>query len=117
MSSSGISPPAMNDPKGSCVKRKVFASLVVVLSLCQCVFAQVDRAVVRGRVIDAKQLPIAGVEVRLFHKATNELRVTATGNEGDFVFASLAPGSYRLEVEQPGQRKYTQDVDLFVNQE
>jgi carboxypeptidase family protein/TonB-dependent receptor-like protein len=99
------------------VERKFFGSLVIILSLCQCLLAQVDRAVIRGRVVDAKQLPIAGVEVRLFHKATNESRVTATGNEGDFVFASLAPGSYRLEVEQPGHRKYTQDVDLFVNQE
>ena len=55
--------------------------------------------------------------MRLFQKSINESRLTTSGNEGEFIFVSLTPGSYRLEVEQPGHRKYAQDLELFVNQE
>ena len=55
--------------------------------------------------------------MRLFQKSINESRLTTSGNDGEFIFVSLTPGSYRLEVEQPGHRKYSQDLELFVNQE
>ncbi|MGH9428897.1 MAG: carboxypeptidase-like regulatory domain-containing protein, partial [Terriglobia bacterium] len=99
------------------MKRKLIVFLLILISYCQVFYAQVDRAVVRGRVIDAKQLPVSGAQVRLFQKSTNESRLNTSGNEGEFVFAFLTPGSYRLEVEQPGHRKVAQDLELFVNQE
>jgi len=99
------------------VNRKLIVFLFILISYGQSFYAQVDRAVVRGRVVDAKQLPVSGAQVRLFQKSINESRLTTSGNEGDFIFVSLTPGSYRLEVEQPGHRKYAQDLELFVNQE
>ena len=106
-----------NYRKGPNVNRKLVVFLFILISYCQVSYAQVDRAVVRGRIVDAKQLPVSGAQVRLFHKSINESRLTTSGNEGEFIFVSLTPGSYRLEVEQPGHRKYVQDLELFVNQE
>ena len=91
--------------------------MLILISYFQVVFSQAHRAVIRGRVTDATQLAVSGAEVRLFHRATNESRLTASGNDGEFIFVSLMPGRYRLEIEQPVYRQYSQDLDLFVNQE
>ena len=99
------------------MNRKLIVFLFILISSCQGLYAQVDRAVVRGRIVDAKQLPISGAQVRLFQKSINESHLTTSGNDGEFTFVSLTPGSYRLEVVQPGHRKYMQDLDLFVNQD
>ena len=96
---------------------KLIVFLFILISWAQSFYAQVDRAIIRGRIIDAKQLPVSGAQVRLFQKSINESRLTTSGNEGEFIFVSLTPGSYRLEVEHPGHRKYAQDLELFVNQE
>src|SRR5262245_56162615 len=87
--------------KGPNVNRKPIVFLFILIFCCQSLYSQVDRAVVRGRVVDAKQLPVAGAQVQLFQKSINESRQTTSGSEGEFIFVSLTPGSYRLEVEQP----------------
>ena len=99
------------------MKGNLIFSMLILISCYARAFAQVDRAVVRGRVIDAKQLPVVGAQVQLFHKAINASRATTSGNEGEFIFPSLTPGGYRLEIEHPGHRKHSEDLDVLVNQE
>ncbi|HSO76897.1 MAG TPA: TonB-dependent receptor, partial [Blastocatellia bacterium] len=55
--------------------------------------------------------------VRLVQTETNESRMTRSGDHGEFAVSALPPGSYRIEVEQTGFKKYSRGVTLQVNQE
>lgn len=101
------------------MKLKTVLVLLNVLSLgvCAVLQAQGHRAVLRGHVSDASQFKLAGVQLRLVHELTNEMRLANTDRDGGFVFASLPPGAYRLEVEQAGHKRFVRKFDLVLNQE
>ncbi|MGB7925877.1 MAG: carboxypeptidase regulatory-like domain-containing protein [Pyrinomonadaceae bacterium] len=78
--------------------------------------AQTHRASIRGTITNATGNRLADASVRLFDEATNESRDAASEANGEFTVSGLPPGSYRLEVEAGGYKKYIRRFDLQVNQ-
>jgi len=72
---------------------------------------------IRGTLTDSASTPLSNVAIRLVQIETNESRITRTGDQGEFTVSALAPGPYRIEVEQTGYKKYSRLATLQVNQE
>ncbi len=79
------------------------ALLVVMASLTA--MAQSGAAVVRGIVTDQQGKAIAGASVKLTSVDKNLTRAQTTTEEGIYVFSSIAPGNYRIDVEAAGFKK------------
>jgi hypothetical protein len=84
------------------------AIVVVVLSLFNTAptFAQSFQGGLRGTIRDQGGAIIPGVEVSLINEATDVSRATMTNETGEFVFASVAPGTYKLHVMMPGFKTF-----------
>jgi hypothetical protein len=79
---------------------------------------QTQSASLRGTVMDPNDAVIPGATVKAINVATNESRSLVSDEQGSFAITSLAPGSYRIEVEASGfARHIITQVDLPVNQE
>src|SRR5262249_4101165 len=79
--------------------------------------AQQHRGSIRGTVADSSRMPVANAPIKLIRADTNELRTVRSGDQGEFAVSALGPGSYRVEVEQTGYKKYSRVVTLEVNQD
>jgi hypothetical protein len=53
--------------------------------------------VVRGRVVDARERPVAGVRLAVVEPGREGGTTAVSGPRGDFAIAGLGPGPYRLE--------------------
>lgn len=78
--------------------------------------SQTHGASVRGTVFDPNRAVIPGASVRLVNEATGEARESASDNEGNYSFTSLAPGAYRLEASSVGFETFRRSLTLNVNQ-
>ena len=81
------------------------------------VSAQSPRASVRGLVVDPTGAAIPQVSLQITNEATGELRTSVTGGDGRFAVTTLPPGTYKIDVEQPGYKKYVSQTELQINQE
>src|SRR5262245_4754910 len=77
--------------------------LIIVATLTSA--AQSGSAVVRGTVADQQGKAIAGAKVTLTSVDKNLSRSQTTNEEGIYVFNSIAPGSYRIDVEAASFKK------------
>jgi hypothetical protein len=69
-----------------------------------------------GSVVDTQGAAIPGARVTAVHVATNQVRTVPANTEGQFLFAVLPVGEYRVSVVQPGFKKYEQTgIVLQVN--
>jgi hypothetical protein len=75
------------------------------------------RGSIQGRVTDPAGSNLAGVEIKAVRTDTNESRTTTTSATGDYSFALLLPGNYRLEFSKSGFKRYHVNLVLAVNQE
>jgi hypothetical protein len=81
--------------------------LCMALSLCECAgFGQTVGANLRGDVKDRSGSVCVGARVALINEETNEARTVLTGADGTFLVSVLQPGSYRIEAELAGFRRY-----------
>jgi hypothetical protein len=78
--------------------------------------AQTHLGSIRGTLTDASAAALPNVPIKLVQTETNESRSVRTGDEGEFTVSALPPGTYRLEVEQKGYKKYSRLATLQVNQ-
>lgn len=62
-----------------------------------------------GTVTDASGSAIPESNIVLTNNSTGERRTLATGPDGLYRFVNLVPGSYRLEIEKSGFRRYVRD--------
>jgi hypothetical protein len=99
------------------VKIRIFRLQILCLSLVLTANAQTHRASIRGTVADSSRTPLSDATIKLVRTDTNESRTVKSGGEGEFTASGLGPGSYRIEVEQSGYKKYSRYVTLDVNQE
>src|SRR5205807_1648499 len=56
---------------------------------------------VTGHISDASGAAIPAAKISLTNIATNAIRETVSTGSGDYTFAAVAPGVYRIRVEQP----------------
>src|SRR6185436_8427135 len=68
-----------------------------------------------GSVTDASGGALASASVSLINIATGDRRAVTTASDGSYRFVNLVPGSYRIEIEQTGFKRYTRSpVDVSV---
>jgi len=60
-----------------------------------------------GTVTDSSGASIQGATTTLTNIGTGERRVVTTPTDGSYRFVNLVPGSYKLDIEQAGFRRYT----------
>ncbi len=83
--------------------RRLAASVVSLVLLGSLAAAQDPAtAVLVGRVTDASGAPVAGARVKAVREGTGISRESATGANGGYVFASLAPSPYSVKIEASG---------------
>jgi hypothetical protein len=81
------------------------------------VWAQTLGGAIRGQVVMSSGSACANVHVSAINEDTGETRWTLSGADGEFALSALGPGSYRLEAEMPGFRKYVgKGISLQVGQ-
>ncbi|MFN6201270.1 MAG: carboxypeptidase-like regulatory domain-containing protein [Acidobacteriota bacterium] len=81
------------------------------------VLAQNQNGTIRGLVTGPTGEVVAGATVRLVREETGTTRTVRTGANGDYAFTLLAPGAYRIEIDQPGGSQYVYRTGLSVNQD
>ena len=69
-------------------------------------FGQSFQGGLRGTIRDQGGAIIPGVEASLINEATAVSRATITNETGEFVFASVAPGTYKLHIVMPGFKTF-----------
>jgi hypothetical protein len=80
-------------------------------------YAQTLDATIRGRLEERSGSLIANAVVRVINEETQDTRLTVSGADGEYTLPALPPGSYRIEAEYPGFRKYVHmGVRLLVGQ-
>src|SRR5262245_30563080 len=84
------------------VMAKRFAALLLVLLAGTCLNAQFDSANVLGTVHDATGAVVVGANVTLTNLETGISAQTVTNDTGDYWFASVRVGRYKLTAEKTG---------------
>jgi len=79
--------------------------------------AQTVRGSIGGNVADASGKAVSEAEVVLTSVETGRKRQTTSDRNGDFRFSSLPPARYVLDVTKSNFVKYSQPIELAVNQE
>src|SRR5262245_50522336 len=92
-------------------------ALIAAVVFTSAAAAQQPRASIRGDVVDPSGAAMANVEVVVTHESTNETRRTRTDAAGRFSVPGLAPGAYRVNIQQAGYGPYVARLELAVNQE
>jgi hypothetical protein len=78
--------------------------------------AQAVRGTLLGTIHDAQGAPVPGVTVTATETQTNVARSVVTNQSGNYVFANLKDGLYRVETALTGFKKFSRDgVDVKVN--
>jgi hypothetical protein len=89
------------------------ALLLLTLSQIGELSAQTLHATIRGQVLENAGSPRAGVTVTATNEETGEARQAVSDPEGAFTISLLPPGSYKLEAEAQGFRKYAENGVLL----
>ncbi|HVF49498.1 MAG TPA: TonB-dependent receptor [Pyrinomonadaceae bacterium] len=85
--------------------RTTLCMLLLPLLFCGSALAQAGQSEVRGTVKDQQGNVVAGATVTLTHAEKNFTRTQVTSSEGAYLFTSIEPGTYRVEVESTGFKK------------
>lgn len=97
--------------------RLLNSGLVIFICTAQICVGQGQRAAIRGLIEDNSKLAVPKAQVLVNNEETGESNTTFTNTTGEFIFATLPVGSYRLEVEHSGYKKYVSRFHLSVNQD
>ena len=85
-----------------------FISLALLAAFCAVLPAQQTSNIV-GLVQDPTGAGVAGATVALTETQANARRIATTNSVGEYNASSLAPGTYRIEVEKAGFQKLTRE--------
>jgi len=72
-------------------------------------FAQEFRSTVAGRVLDAQEAAVAGVKITATQTETGAKSETISGTDGLYTIPFLAPGTYKIEAESAGFKRYVRN--------
>jgi carboxypeptidase family protein len=92
--------------------------MMLILSLpTESAWAQQFTGTIRGTVQDSAGAVIAGAEVKVVNKGTNETHNVVTGGNGGYVVPQLKPGLYQVSIKRAGFKSATlDDVKIDVQQ-
>ena len=96
--------------------RIALLTLAVALAVSGLASAQAIRGTLLGTVTDTQGAAVPGVTVTATETRTNATRSAVTNQSGNFVFANLLDGLYRVETELTGFKKFSRDgIEVKVN--
>src|SRR4051812_37023386 len=81
------------------IRRFLFVSGMLAVLSTMSLFAQTFGEVT-GHITDATGAAVPAAKIYLTNTATNAVRETLTTDSGDYTFAAVAPGIYKIRVEQ-----------------
>src|SRR6266478_2181074 len=94
---------------------RMAAMLLVLLVVGSSAWGQATTSV-RGTIVDPSGKAVAGASVVLANSESKTERATTTGEQGEYQFLLVPPGTYKLTVTASGFRRYEQtDLQLLVN--
>src|SRR5689334_211365 len=97
--------------------RRIVWGLAVVSLLLSSAVAQEFRGTITGRVTDAQSASIPNAKIQVTLVATGGKSQTTTGTEGLYTIPFLAPGTYKMEVEASGFKRYLRDgIDVTAGE-
>jgi hypothetical protein len=107
----------MSQPaRAGTLARIALVTAAVALALSGTALAQAVRGTLLGTVNDTQAAPIPGVTVTATETRTNVSRTSVTNQNGNYVFANMQDGVYRVETELTGFKKFSRDgVEVKVN--
>ena len=87
------------------VRRFGFTAIVVmILAFTSSAFAQTSRGYFVGNVLEQN-----GAVVKITNSSTGVTHVAISTDDGSFHFDAIDPGTYRIEISQPGFKTITRD--------
>src|SRR5262249_34682832 len=96
--------------------RIALPALVACAALSGTAAAQAVRGTLLGSVHDPKGAGVPGVTVTAVETQTNISRSAVSNQSGNYVFANMKDGLYRVEAEITGFKKFSRDgVQVKVN--
>lgn len=81
---------------------------LIFLSAVVC-FAQMPYGSIVGRVVDKEQGRIPGAGVKAVNLSTQVVTTTRSNTEGNYIVPNLVPGTYRVEIEKDGFKRFTRE--------
>jgi hypothetical protein len=98
------------------LKFNLFLTIVAIILSTVPASGQTSNGTILGTITDSSHAVMANVQVSLTDTGTNSQRSETTNTTGYFVFSNLAPGTYRIDVQQPGFEKTVRsDIGLDAN--
>src|SRR5262249_36511340 len=99
------------------IKSSLSAAVLILAFACSPVaFAQAVSATLIGTVTDSSGATVPNATVTVTETQTGVSRKTNTTSDGVYTVPYLAPGVYRVELENPGFKKFSRDnVGLAVS--
>src|SRR5579859_3678424 len=76
--------------------------------------AQTTTGTISGTVVDPSNMVIPGAKVSVTNEANGDVRRADTTGTGDFVFPSLLPATYTVEVEREGFQTYRSSGNVLT---
>src|SRR5436189_481836 len=93
-----------------------FGVLFLMSFACFTAFGQSGTSTIRGTVTDPQGNVVAGASVTLANAEKSFNRTVETGNEGNYFFSLVPPGSYTIQTETKGFKKVlVSDVKAQIN--
>ncbi|MEO8049189.1 MAG: TonB-dependent receptor [Acidobacteriota bacterium] len=90
-------------------------SIAIILSTASA-WGQTQTGTILGTITDSSRGVIPNVQVQLTDTGTNLHRTGTTNSSGFFAFSNLPPGTYSIDVEQPGfQKTVRNEIALDAN--
>jgi hypothetical protein len=102
---------------GGCGIVSTFICVLLLALLAPRAGAQSTGGRIRGTVTDQSGGSISGAKVTLINAATNVTRETQSGSNGEYLFIEMPIGTYEIDVDHPGFKKFIhKDVALDLNE-
>src|SRR4051794_24072055 len=97
------------------MKQRVMGMVLMTLLIAMSASAQQGTTELRGRVIDPQGAVLPGVTVVVRNQETGMVRETVAGPDGTFIASGLVPGTYQVNAELQGFKKFERkDLRLEV---
>ncbi|HXY26210.1 MAG TPA: carboxypeptidase regulatory-like domain-containing protein, partial [Candidatus Acidoferrum sp.] len=94
-----------------------FSVMLAVLLAAPFAGAQSTGGRIRGTVTDASGGAVVGAKVTLINEGTHATREVQTGANGEYIFLEVPVGSYEIDVDQAGFKKFVRKgVGLDLNE-
>src|SRR5260370_40051974 len=94
------------------MQKQFLRTVVAILAACFLIInfavAQSNSSDITGRVLDPKGQAVVDADVTLTNDQTGNTRATKTESNGEFVFATVQPGTYSITVKTAGFKEFEQ---------